>query len=507
MGWNVAASIQWLINNSVSSTLHKCANYVRQALEAGGISTAGRPQYAKDYATYLPTIGFNNIGSIHGAAKQKEWSKTNAKPGDIAVMNHDVAGHICMWTGNQWVSDFKQNNMWVYGGDGTCSIFRYNGTIDGSLDAIGGMGGTITYKYDVPRDKQEDNLLFNELSNLKLHLLMETLESAGIMFTKQANSMVDVLKKDSVKYNVINKSNNLQRKIVSFYNKQRTFEELNKIQLEKIYNTYIYYKSEPLNDLDYTVSETIVEKAVEWGLLPGSFGGNGDMAAAFGDLYELALSQCDKYLQGAYLARATEAVYWLVKNGLTKQGACAAVGIFLSENGCEPHSVCKGEHDGSKTNSYTANGGYGAGIASWTGVASKQQALSLIKSSGPIESLSMQEQCKMYYLGLGNGPTAQKIKSGTLEEATVAAMFKTHGDSRDTLRQYGYTYKAAYEEQIAHTPRIVKWNGGTPPSVYHRTALLTRVILGGKLMELIPDSILSSATPPKSAVTSGRVVN
>jgi hypothetical protein len=35
-----------------------------------------------------------------------------------------------MWNGRQWISDFYQNNMWPYSGDGTCSIFRWNGQVN-----------------------------------------------------------------------------------------------------------------------------------------------------------------------------------------------------------------------------------------------------------------------------------------------------------------------------------------------------------------------------------------
>ena len=46
------------------------------------------------------------------------------------MMNHDVHGHICMWNGSRWISDFYQNNMWVYKGDGTCYLYRFNGEIN-----------------------------------------------------------------------------------------------------------------------------------------------------------------------------------------------------------------------------------------------------------------------------------------------------------------------------------------------------------------------------------------
>ena len=78
------------------------------------------------YVDFLPKIGFTQIEKITGKVKQYNWSLKNANPGDIAVMNYGKHGHICMWDGKNWVSDFRQNNMWVYKGDGECVIFRYN---------------------------------------------------------------------------------------------------------------------------------------------------------------------------------------------------------------------------------------------------------------------------------------------------------------------------------------------------------------------------------------------
>jgi hypothetical protein len=120
-GWNIQAACQWIITHSHTSTQHACAKYVRQAIEAGGISTAGRPTWAWKYMNYLPTIGFKYIGNFQRGFK--------AEPGDIAVYmkngNPNVPGHICMWTGVQWCSDFRQNSMIVYGGTKEAKVFRF----------------------------------------------------------------------------------------------------------------------------------------------------------------------------------------------------------------------------------------------------------------------------------------------------------------------------------------------------------------------------------------------
>lgn len=95
-----------LVSNAASNSQSACAKYVRQAIEAGGLSTTGRPNYAKNYTTFLPSIGFSEI-PITGYTPIK---------GDIIVLQNvkggHVAGHIAMYSGSQWISDFKQRDQW-----------------------------------------------------------------------------------------------------------------------------------------------------------------------------------------------------------------------------------------------------------------------------------------------------------------------------------------------------------------------------------------------------------
>lgn len=121
-GWNIKNACEWLQKNSHTESTHRCAKYVRMAIEAGGLSTAGRPTWAWMYINFLPKIGFKHIGTYVQNGYTPE-------PGDIAVYlkggNTKVPGHICMWTGIQWCSDFKQNNMIVYRNTKEAYIFRF----------------------------------------------------------------------------------------------------------------------------------------------------------------------------------------------------------------------------------------------------------------------------------------------------------------------------------------------------------------------------------------------
>jgi hypothetical protein len=129
---NINAACSYLLNN-VKGTSSKsgCAHYVRLAINAGGIATPNNPVPAQDYMHYLPSIGFKCVASFTAPG-----IFPNPQPGDIsvqtAVPNHTrPEGHICMYCGKYWYSDFIQSGasgMW--GGPGyrqygsTCGIFR-----------------------------------------------------------------------------------------------------------------------------------------------------------------------------------------------------------------------------------------------------------------------------------------------------------------------------------------------------------------------------------------------
>ena len=145
-GWDIKAACNWIHKYSGNGSKHACAAYVRSAIDVGfntnpngansytanngfyidnGKQINGRPRWAWKYISYLPSIGFEFIKKV----SKTDASSFNAEPGDIAVYqksgNPNVPGHICMWTGERWVSDFKQNNMIVYQRTPEAYIFRF----------------------------------------------------------------------------------------------------------------------------------------------------------------------------------------------------------------------------------------------------------------------------------------------------------------------------------------------------------------------------------------------
>lgn len=116
-----------------TSTGH-CAKHVRMAIENSGIPLPDRPLEAYKYMNYLPTKGFKLIYS----GRKKDLKNPNQYPhmddlqvGDIAVFNKTrshPSGHISMFDGQDWYSDFLQGTWHGLADKGFDSygIFRFD---------------------------------------------------------------------------------------------------------------------------------------------------------------------------------------------------------------------------------------------------------------------------------------------------------------------------------------------------------------------------------------------
>lgn len=93
-----------LTENALSRSHTCCAWFVMRAMQAGGCPAIILPAWAYKY--YLPLVQF------------KEIPKENyvAQKGDIVVFPSEKGhfwGHIAMYNGKQWISDFKQKGIFV----------------------------------------------------------------------------------------------------------------------------------------------------------------------------------------------------------------------------------------------------------------------------------------------------------------------------------------------------------------------------------------------------------
>lgn len=155
MAFNVAGCVNHLIKSAHSSSQHSCARYVRQAMEAGGLNTSTRPNWAWQYINWLPSQGWQLVGKCFDSASQAEYTSTQARPGDIAVyqkpgVGGSEPGHICMWSGQNWISDFKQNRMGVYKSDVNAYVFRYTGEINNSGPIMDENGESVDGDFSCP---------------------------------------------------------------------------------------------------------------------------------------------------------------------------------------------------------------------------------------------------------------------------------------------------------------------------------------------------------------------
>jgi hypothetical protein len=124
--WDVDAAVRYLDANAELQSVGWCARYVCRAIAAGGVSLVLR-ECAKDYGPSLLAAGFKRIGVDAAVA--------NCKPqkGDVGVVQPIAGcphGHMAMFNGAIWVSDFKQDSS-VYPDIGwrrmqpSFAIYRY----------------------------------------------------------------------------------------------------------------------------------------------------------------------------------------------------------------------------------------------------------------------------------------------------------------------------------------------------------------------------------------------
>jgi len=104
MGWDEAKAVSYLVGHAQPNSLGRCAEYVRKAVEAGGV-TLIRHASAKDYGQSLLVVGFQKIVSTHADANYHHLA------GDVAIIQPIAGhpnGHMTMFSGQYWISDFVQ---------------------------------------------------------------------------------------------------------------------------------------------------------------------------------------------------------------------------------------------------------------------------------------------------------------------------------------------------------------------------------------------------------------
>ncbi len=101
--YDIEKAVEHLNKQAKNKSEGNCALFVRQAINAGGIFGLGGHAMTYYNEKKLEIAGFTKIGD--------DINSIELKKGDIvafaAVKGHKY-GHIAMWNGEQWVSDFNQ---------------------------------------------------------------------------------------------------------------------------------------------------------------------------------------------------------------------------------------------------------------------------------------------------------------------------------------------------------------------------------------------------------------
>lgn len=131
--WDAQKAVKHLDTHARAASHGQCARYVRGAVEAGGVTLA-RHTSAKDYGSSLTKVGFVSQGAL----------ATGFRAGDVAIIQPIKGhphGHMCMYDGRHWVSDFKQMHG-LYPGASyrkhkpAYAVYRYPGVDIGGSAAV-----------------------------------------------------------------------------------------------------------------------------------------------------------------------------------------------------------------------------------------------------------------------------------------------------------------------------------------------------------------------------------
>nr|WP_049007306.1 hypothetical protein [Enterobacter cloacae] len=102
MSWNKYGAISYARSHAQPKSTGNCAHYVTEAIRSGGRLKILNTRLAKDMGLTLVNAGFRLI-----------YDQPHA--GDVAVIQNIVghdSGHVCIYDGQQWISDFVQRTMY-----------------------------------------------------------------------------------------------------------------------------------------------------------------------------------------------------------------------------------------------------------------------------------------------------------------------------------------------------------------------------------------------------------
>lgn len=159
----------------------KCARYVKKALIAGGVSVKNSEiESAKNYGPWLIENNFKVVDNATTVSSGGVFTISGQQTGDVVVIQatpHHVHGHMAMFNGTHWVSDFVQEKGFypaqIYRDQNTpYKLYRYSDNNSQVQDASVSQKGKIKIVWPIPSNSRGNE--FNNLEDILSHLAGES---------------------------------------------------------------------------------------------------------------------------------------------------------------------------------------------------------------------------------------------------------------------------------------------------------------------------------------------
>ncbi len=184
--WNNSTSVSYINSHVEPRSLGKCAAYVRRAVEAGGVKIQIPPQRignsasACDYGPSLEKAGFKPVYVYPGSGPTDTAVIPGQQTGDVVVIqpiDGHPHGHIALFNGVNWVSDFIQLRGFYPGQQyrnvkPAYKLYRYSDNSSPAQDASASQKGKIKIVWPIPSNSR--GIEFSNQEDILSHLAGES---------------------------------------------------------------------------------------------------------------------------------------------------------------------------------------------------------------------------------------------------------------------------------------------------------------------------------------------
>ncbi|UXP22467.1 MULTISPECIES: hypothetical protein [unclassified Enterobacter] len=155
----------------------KCARYVKKALIAGGASAKNSGiESAKNYGPWLLENNFKVVDNVTTVRSGGVFTISDQQAGDVVVIQaapHHVHGHMAMFNGTHWVSDFIQERGFypaqVYRDQNIAyKLYRYSDSDSATQRSPKTQKGKINIVWPIPSNDRGKE--FSNLETILAHL-------------------------------------------------------------------------------------------------------------------------------------------------------------------------------------------------------------------------------------------------------------------------------------------------------------------------------------------------